>query len=186
MHGLYENAIYGGRVDDAHDIQILRSYVTASFGRQVSRGGGKLGPFELPADAEAASYHRLVQAMPEEDKPATFGLPANIERSHQRNSSAATIAQLRTLQRSLSGAAKFEREKWQKELTPILNLWKRLNQGSNLLQAKLQQESSSSSSKAEDPIKAFVQLENHNATALIQHVHKSLSGLSKVQLTDFI
>ena len=36
---------------------------------------------------------------------------------------------LKVLMRSVAGAAKFEREKWQKELTPTLNLWKKLNQG---------------------------------------------------------
>ncbi len=102
VHGLYENAIYGGRVDDAHDILILRSYLASSFnpsvsggGRSGGAGGAKLGPFALPTNPDYRSYVEMVRALPEEDKPATFGLPANIERSRQRSSSAATIAQLR-------------------------------------------------------------------------------------------
>ena len=93
-------------------------------------------------------------------------------------SSTATIAQLRVLMRSAVGAAKFEREKWSKELTPILTLWKRLNQGSGMLQIKLQQPGSDSAN--EDPVRAFVELEFFNAVSLLQAMHKALSGLSKV------
>ena len=118
-----------------------------------------------------------------------FGLPANIQRSYQRTQSNATIIQLRTLMRSLDGASKFEREKWNAELAPILNLWKKLNQGSSLLQMKI---SAPGSEMAEgsvgntprpnqvDPVKAFAQLEFYNAVTLLQKVHKSLVGLSKV------
>lgn len=65
-----------------------------------SGGGGRLGPFDLPPPgADFRSYSDLVASLPDDDKSAMFGLPANIERSYQRNSSAATVAQLRTLSR---------------------------------------------------------------------------------------
>jgi len=35
-------------------------------------------------------------------------------------------------------------------------------------------------SSTEDPIQAFVELEAYNSSALLQHVHRSLSGLSRV------
>ena len=38
------------------------------------------------------------------------------------------IAQLRLLQRVEGTAGKFNHESWEKELVPILNLWKKLNQ----------------------------------------------------------
>ena len=38
------------------------------------------------------------------------------------------IVQLRLLQRVEGTAGKFDRESWEKELVPILNLWKKLNQ----------------------------------------------------------
>ena len=38
------------------------------------------------------------------------------------------ISQLRLLQRVEGTAGKFDRESWEKELVPILNLWKKLNQ----------------------------------------------------------
>ena len=91
--------------------------------------------------------------------------------------------------RSADGASKFEREKWNAELAPILNLWKKLNQGSSLLQMKLSAPGSEMADGSAgntprqnqvDPVKAFVQLEFYNAVTLLQKVHKSLVGLSKV------
>ena len=38
IHGLYSNAIYGGRVDDVHDIRILMSYLQSFFNPDVIAG----------------------------------------------------------------------------------------------------------------------------------------------------
>ena len=38
------------------------------------------------------------------------------------------IGQLKVLMRSNLEASKFDKEKWSAELSPILNLWKKLNQ----------------------------------------------------------
>jgi len=143
VHGLCENAIYGGRVDDAHDIKILRAYLRSSFNAKVLPGAGRvgqrLGPFEMPSEAEFRAFVDVANALPDDDKPSLFGLPANIDRSRQRAASATVVGQLRALGRATAGAARFDREKWSKELTPILTLWKRLNQGNaSTLQAKLQ------------------------------------------------
>ena len=37
------------------------------------------------------------------------------------------------MRQSAEGAAMFERDKWSTELSPILNLWKKLNTGSSSL-----------------------------------------------------
>ena len=64
-------------------------------------------------------YVELVNNLPEDDKPSMFGLPENIMQSYQRTQSTLTISHLRTLMRSLRGAAKFEKEKWHNELNPM-------------------------------------------------------------------
>ena len=69
-----------------------------------------------------------IEALPEFDKPAYFGLPENIERSTQRIVSQQVISQLKILQRSDAQASKFDKEVWASELGPILNLWKKVNQ----------------------------------------------------------
>ena len=84
------------------------------------------------------------------------------------NSSVQTGSSLRT---AYAGSrSRFDREKWQTELSPILNLWKKLNQGSGMLQLKLQ----FPQGDPNNPIKSFVQLEQYNGVALLQNIHKSL------------
>ena len=62
VHGLYSNAIYGGRVDDVHDIRILCSYLQEFFKQDVISGNARpranLGPVELPI---TSSYNEYVQ-----------------------------------------------------------------------------------------------------------------------------
>ena len=180
IHGLYSNAIYGGRVDDVHDIRILMSYLKRFFNQDVVSGNARprasLGPIELPVTSAFSEYSQLVDKLPE-DKPSMFGLPENIMQSYQRTRSTLIIGQLRTLMRSRQGASKFEKEKWHNELNPILNLWKKLNQGSNLLQMKISAPNEKSST---DPVSAFVQLEFYNGVILVQTIHKSMASLVKV------
>uniref|UniRef100_A0A3B3YWL0 Uncharacterized protein n=1 Tax=Poecilia mexicana TaxID=48701 RepID=A0A3B3YWL0_9TELE len=73
-------------------------------------------------------YRSVVENLPEDDRPAFFGLPANIERSSQRIISSQVISQLRVLSRSVATGSKFDRELWSNGLSPVLNLWKKLNQ----------------------------------------------------------
>ena len=71
--------------------------------------------------------------------------------------------------RSAEGASKFEREKWSVELSPIMSLWKKLNQSSSLIQQKLTGVGRASRGSAQkDPVAAFVDLEFTNAVQLIQ------------------
>ena len=73
-------------------------------------------------------YKALISSLPERDKPSFFGLPANIERSSQRMVSSGVISQLKVVMRSGGAGEKFDRNLWSTELTPILSLWKKLNQ----------------------------------------------------------
>ncbi|CAF4469399.1 unnamed protein product, partial [Rotaria magnacalcarata] len=66
-----------------------------------------------------------------DDAPSLFGLPANIERSAQRMNSAQIINSLKILQRTDVEVEKFDKDKWSALLTPLLNLWKKLNQVAN-------------------------------------------------------
>ncbi|CAB3978327.1 cytoplasmic dynein 2 heavy chain 1-like [Paramuricea clavata] len=184
VHGLFENAIYGGRVDNTYDLNVLKSYLQQYFepnvvtGGQSSRGRGKrvIPNVTLPTSCHLEDYKETVNTLPETDKPSFFGLPANIDRSAQRIVSSQVISQLKVLMRSTVAAHKFDREKWSAELSPFLNLWKKLNQGSQLIQMKL----APPADKGESPVTSFVQLERYNAVRLVQHVHGSLAALSKV------
>ncbi|KAL3878520.1 hypothetical protein ACJMK2_030860 [Sinanodonta woodiana] len=181
IHGLFEFAIYGGRVDNPFDMGVMVSYVRQFFDSNVLSPHGKnkrLGPIRLPGSTNVRDYLDAIEALPEFDKPSYFGLPENIERSAQRIISSQVITQLRILQRSDVKGSKFDKEVWATQLGPILNLWKKLNTGSNLIQAKVNPPSDKSGSQS--PVLSFIQLERYNAIRLIQSVHLSLAALSKV------
>ncbi|KAK6172722.1 hypothetical protein SNE40_016326 [Patella caerulea] len=181
IHGLFEFAIYGGRVDNPFDMSVMVSYLKQFFDPAVLSSQGKtkrVGQLKIPNSTTYADYIEAIEALPEFDKPSYFGLPENIERSAQRIISSQVISQLRILQRADVKASKFDKEVWANELGPILNLWKKLNQGSNLIQQKILPPSDKSGK--ESPIVSFILLERYNAIRLVHTVHASLSGLSKV------
>ncbi|EPY79965.1 hypothetical protein CB1_000877044, partial [Camelus ferus] len=121
-------------------------------------------------------YRAVVEKLPEDDKPSFFGLPANMARSSQRMVSSQVISQLRILGRSVTAGCRFDREIWSNELSPVLNLWKKLNQNSNLIHQKVLPPNDRQGS----PILSFIVLEQFNAIRLVQSVHQSLAALSKV------
>ncbi|XP_026115691.1 cytoplasmic dynein 2 heavy chain 1-like [Carassius auratus] len=186
VHGLLENAIYGGRIDNVCDLRVLRSYLQQFFNAQllsqshthsrVKKTHTFPAQITLPNSCSIADYRALVDALPEDDRPSFFGLPANIERSAQRIISSQVISQLRILSRSVAAGSKFDREIWSNALSPVLNLWKRLNQGSSLIHQKVAPPTEGVGS----PVLSFVQLEQFNAVRLVQSIHQSLASLSKV------
>ncbi|KAG7470921.1 hypothetical protein MATL_G00119020 [Megalops atlanticus] len=184
VHGLLENAIYGGRIDNLSDLRILRSYLQQYFNSRLlsgPQGRGKKSmavpsQMSLPNSCSILDYRSVIENLPEDDRPAFFGLPANIERSSQRIVSSQVISQLRILSRSVAAGSKFDREIWSNGLSPVLNLWKKLNQGSSLIHQKVAPPSESQGS----PVLSFIVLEQFNAIRLVQGIHQSLAALSKV------
>ncbi|XP_037123246.1 cytoplasmic dynein 2 heavy chain 1 isoform X1 [Syngnathus acus] len=187
VHGLLESAIYGGRIDNPSDLRILRSYLEQFFSARLfsslSAGQGKSkgarflpSQISLPNSCSILDYRGIVENLPEDDKPAFFGLPANIERTSQRIISSQVISQLRVISRSVATGSKFDRELWSNGLSPILNLWKKLNKGSALIQQKVTPPTDQHGS----PVLSFIVLEQFNAIRLVQSIHQSLAALSKV------
>lgn len=151
-----ESAIYGGRVDNVFDMQVMVSYLKLFFDDTVlgdgARASKRLGPLRVPSSTSyrvgerswrsihfkylqlyicfyfAQDFVESIEQLPEFDKPAYFGLPENIDRSSQRMLSSGVITQLRILKRPDVKSAKFDKDVWARELGPILNLWKKLNQ----------------------------------------------------------
>ncbi|XP_069495113.1 cytoplasmic dynein 2 heavy chain 1 isoform X2 [Ambystoma mexicanum] len=184
VHGLLENAIYGGRVDNHFDLRVLRSYLKQFFNSEVIGASHHRGQttsafplsISLPSSCSILDYRSVIEGLPEDDKPAFFGLPANIARSSQRMISSQVISQLRILGRSVTAGCKFDREIWSNELSPVLNLWKKLNQNSSLIHQKV----SPPNERQGSPILSFIILEQFNAIRLVQSIHQSLAALSKV------
>lgn len=184
VRGLLENAIYGGRIDNIFDLRVLNSYLEQFFNPKAIAGSQSRSKnvasfpssITVPKSCSIMDYRAIITHLPEDDKPAYFGLPANIERSSQRIFSNQVISQLRILSRSMTAGCKFDREIWSNELSPILNLWKKLNQGSQLIHQKISPPNETQGS----PVQSFIALEQFNAIRLVQSVHQSLASMSKV------
>lgn len=184
LHGLMENAIYGGRVDNPYDLRVLRCNLAEYFSPDLLSGSKNLlrGGVKLPgASAHHEDYLALIDKLPDSDAPSVFGLPDNIERSVQRTVSGEVIAQLKMLSASEGTARQFDREKWRAQLAPLLETWSKLT-------STLQLDSSNSfsaSAKSSNaltvaPADAFVSMENAVALELTLHVNNALQALKKV------
>lgn len=107
VHGLMENAIYGGRVDNVFDGFVLTAYLRRFFNADMlsNRGTVRLAKgVALPKTNRHRDYLALISSLPEVDEPMVFSLPDNIERSVQRATSRQVLAQLKSLA-VLEGAA---------------------------------------------------------------------------------
>lgn len=110
-------------------------------------------------------YVSLISSLPESDCPDFLGLPNNIERSAQRITSGLVVDQLKTLLRPGQSSTHFDHDHWMQELGPLLSLWKKLNQGSDLIGLKV---APPSSQNKLSPVDEFIQFERYNAVHLVQ------------------
>ncbi|KAF4324411.1 hypothetical protein G195_002224 [Phytophthora kernoviae 00238/432] len=180
LHGLMENAIYGGRIDNPYDLRVLRCNLTEYFGQDLLSGQKNLvRGVKLPQSAQHADFLDIIDRFPDIDAPAMFGLPDNIERSMQRSLSGQVISQLKALSSSEAEATAFDREKWRAQLGPLLETWGKLTTGFQLDGVALSA-SSGKNLQAMSPADAFVALENDYALNLTQEVNASLQALKKV------
>ncbi|XP_075248310.1 cytoplasmic dynein 2 heavy chain 1-like [Convolutriloba macropyga] len=185
VHGLFKNAIYGGRVDNNFDMKVLESYLKRYFNSNLTSGGQLSDAIPaLPSTTNIKSFQSLISKLGE-DKPSFFGLPLNIERSAQVIKSGQVIGQLKLLV-SLTSTETFQREKWNVEISPFLNHWKNvLQREENVTESGMLHQIGSYAmaqdmSKDESPVSSFVKLERHNSLKLISTIHQSLTSLAKV------
>ncbi|OQS05963.1 dynein heavy chain [Thraustotheca clavata] len=181
IHGLMENAIYGGRIDNPYDLRVLRCYLQMYFTTDTLQGKSSLCKgVKMPNTEQREDFVALIEHLQETDPPRLFGLPDNIERSVQRTASSAVIAQLRTLTSSAQASSKFDREKWRVVLGPLIENWTKLTSSLNLEQTTKENLNKEKSGVAVTPVEAFVTMENAAATDLAKHVNNGLMNIKKV------
>jgi dynein heavy chain 2 len=201
VNGLMEDAIYGGRIDNAYDIRVLRGYLRMFFSHRLASDAGSGvevlpgTPLRMPsaATADYKTFKKILTHLPDVDAPFVFQLPDNIERSLQRTTSSMLIRQLRLLATGDIQAAKYDREKWRAQLNPILEQWAQLtssgsNQGVAILQRSAVRAGKNSkggnhaaaSGPVVDPVDDFVQMEFTLAGEICSAVDGTLSALKKV------
>mmetsp|Transcript_41826 Transcript_41826/g.82044 ORF Transcript_41826/g.82044 Transcript_41826/m.82044 type:complete len:4055 (+) Transcript_41826:307-12471(+) len=176
--GLMEFAIYGGRIDNDHDVRVLVTYLSQYFNPEaLSRG--RVGPLQLPQSNNHSEYLQLIHSLSDSDAPTIFNLPANIEGAVQQNQSQFVVSQLRKMAVSSSLSNKFNREQWRAQLTPLLQLWEKLTKTD---EGALLKPPAKISMATEDvlPIDGFVVLESQKIFSVIKQVDTSMQGLSSL------
>uniref|UniRef100_A0A158PNV8 Cytoplasmic dynein 2 heavy chain 1 (inferred by orthology to a C. elegans protein) n=1 Tax=Anisakis simplex TaxID=6269 RepID=A0A158PNV8_ANISI len=177
VHGLMQNVIYGGRIDNPFDENVLNGYLLSYFNSSmISTTSHEIAKnIKIPASNRLDDYIATIEkSIPTEDTPALFGLPDNIRTSWEVIESEATIRQIRNLQIGGGIDSLLDRATLQNLLNPILNIWKRLNAHSSLHSMQLPQAISS-----DDPFVESLSLEFVFAVILVQDVHRSLTVLNK-------
>ncbi|KAI8810783.1 dynein heavy chain and region D6 of dynein motor-domain-containing protein [Cladochytrium replicatum] len=174
--GLIENAIYGGRVDAIEDIKKLRAFLQICFNKEILQNKSKklLNFISLPNKPDFNSYLHTIDSLQEADNPSVFCLPANIEQTQQISQIEKIVPQLRDLCLSNVGQKQFNREYWRKELAPLLQYWKKINTGKDIVQKRIVQTLHS------DPIGNFIELELANAVVIIKMIHGDFSLIAKI------
>ena len=180
IHGVLENAIYGGRMETEFDVRILRAYLSQYFNELTlaEAGSKKQLPIArglmLPGSNDHAQYMKLVNALPDSDIPTMFALPPNADRVVQRTRVTAFRADLVKLQERKE-MSKMSRDEWAASVTPILNAWHQLCQShADLLTTSV------GGRRDPRPIEGFVHAELENSILLLRRVDDTMTSLKKV------
>lgn len=177
IQGLCELAIYGGRVDNIYDLQVLSAYLQLYFDSTVFKENQALAPgIYIPVSNKFSDHIRVIERFSDHDAPSFFGLPANIDRTWQRITSTEVVKQLKELNRKTEILDIFDRQQWSSHLSPLLNLWKKLNQNTVYLKMKVRDEQQTPGT---EPIPAFFLKEFSFGVLLIQHIHQELATISR-------
>ncbi len=133
VHGLFNQAVYGGRIDNPVDSDVLVSYLQQYFTNSFFSGSGKgpklkFGPgLSLPSSCDIRDYTDMIESLPDSDLPSFFGLPLNIDRSSQIVVSNLVVSQLKVLGRSSAGSEKkMEKDSLKSQFKPLWKLWEAL------------------------------------------------------------
>lgn len=186
IYGLMEDAIYGGRIDNIHDMRVLRAYLKSFFCQRVAGDSGAgqdilVGtPLRMPGSVSYDSFRKMINQLPDIDAPYIFGLPDNIERSTQRATSTAVIKQLRALSTASDEASKYDRERWRHQLNPVLELWQSLLSTSPGILPKGNAPRSDKQNTNTQPVDDFVGMEHDFSGDICVQVDNALHALKKV------
>ena len=121
MYGVFEEEIYGGRIDNPSDLKVLRAYLRKYFNQLVLNSQVDMGFGMLPKNQKDLNH--FVSKMPEVDDPSTFGLPRNIDKAVQRAATDAVLKDLKVLSLAHVEGSVVNREEELKAVSPILKLW---------------------------------------------------------------
>ncbi|KAG2426397.1 hypothetical protein HYH02_014824 [Chlamydomonas schloesseri] len=185
--GLLDDAIYGGRLDNPFDSQVLLTFLRRLFNAEtVGAAGGKVRPLPgskvvVPTTNHRADYVSIISALPDVDTPGLFCMPDNIDRTAQQVNSARVISQLKAMSLRADAAGGFNRAQWQAQLGPLLRLWDQLMSGASALKAAMKDiRARGTSDKGGSPIENFVALERYKGASLVALIDRTLGAIARV------
>lgn len=161
LYGVFEEGIYGGRVDNPSDLKVLRAYLKKYFNLLVLNGQSDIG-FGSTVPKNQKELQHFLAKVPEIDDPSLFGLPKNIDKVVQKNSSLLVLESLKTLTIS-SGEGSLKSEDWIKLISPILQTWSQTHK--QIKDSKFPP-IKNAQIMSENPIESFIYLEATQALDL--------------------
>ncbi|VDM16092.1 unnamed protein product [Hydatigera taeniaeformis] len=186
VRGLLGSAIYGGRMDNAFDFSVLKSFLNCIFS-DSTLSLRQLGSLKLPNTTNLKDYVTAIDQLSDMDDPHDLGLPANINKTAQLAAAANVLGQLRLLQSHVGSSHESDRSLWAEELNPILGLWRKINADGALLPSRdkrlrdmlVRVEEKSLHDAKESPVLSFLHREMTSALDLIARIHSNLGSLAK-------
>lgn len=124
LYGLFENAIYGGRIDRLVDLDVLRAYLETIFNEKTLKTGQLKGGITAPLSNDLKEHLKVVAQLPEVNKPSLFGLPDIFQQSVQRASVQNTMNCLKSLDSVAISSSDQSSMKLLTSATPYVTLWK--------------------------------------------------------------
>eukprot|EP00392_Amoebophrya_sp_AT5.2_P002499 g2504.t1 len=206
LHGVLDKAVYGSRVDNDFDSRLVRDYLSVVFRNDalsgVAGGGGgssaslEIPPFPIPRSTNLVDFKLSIERMPDIDNPASFGMPANVDRSLQRLNSAQVITNLRQLKTSAmhsaldggggaggaggsssssgaGGAFITNLKLWEEHIGPLWKFWETTRLAGTTMRIR-------PSSRQDTPVTSFLLLDATEAQRLVGVVSADLAVMRKV------
>ena len=178
IHGIFHGAIYGGKIDNEMDIRIFSSFIKAFYNDTIFSVTHSVGPFKsIPLSVKSNDYIDVISNLSTHNVPSMLGLQSNVERTKQLLKGSRVLSQLKMLMIAELNIDHFDAGRWNSELGPLFILWKKLNQGTNLITRKLIHTESMSDVS---PLQDFINSELNRALSLVQTIHNNLTSIRKV------
>ncbi|CAD7084661.1 unnamed protein product [Hermetia illucens] len=131
LQGLFDNLVYGGKVNNQRDFEVLDAHLKEFFQDAVM--SNRWSPLDLkvviPTSTNIEDYYEAIEQISDVDNPEQFGLSALSNISRDMNACKNAIKTLRS--------AYFQNEDQQsleKRIRPILNQWKKLAANATVLE----------------------------------------------------
>ncbi|XP_064546805.1 cytoplasmic dynein 2 heavy chain 1 [Drosophila montana] len=186
LQRLCEAVAYGGRLNNARDVDILNSYLAQFCCADVlSNRWQPLGlGSALPTSGQLQDYHAAVERLPDVDEPRIYGLASQAQQRREMEQARLIVKDLRALQ--FGGAAAGNelatpnaRQRLEQQIKPLLSLWRKLASACSISQAAKEALAGGTASNTTTPTPwtLFVHAELQLGAQLFRAVHQLLSQL---------